>query len=141
MEAPDAWLDSPDAWLKAPEAWLKVREAWLKVLDAWLDSPDAWLKAPEAWLKVREAWLKVPEACLEAPEAWLEASEAWLEAWLGGRTYVRTKSPYSIGHRPLRGRCLKSRQREETFNCHAVSLYFLMTFTRPFLYDLHVRAL
>ena len=66
---------------------------------AWLEAPVAWLEAPEAWL--------------EAPDAWLEASDAWLnapEAWLGrtyGRTDVRTKSPYSIGHRPLRGRCPK----------------------------------
>ena len=77
------------------------------------------LETPEAWLEASEAWLEAPEAWLEAPDTWLEAQEAWLEApdaWRGGgRTYVRTdrrtdrtKSPYSIGHRPLRGRCPKS---------------------------------
>ena len=72
----------------------------------------AWLEACTAWLEAPNARLETPEAWLEAPEAWLEAPEAW---WWGGRTDVRTyvrtdrtKSPYSIGHRPLRGRCPKS---------------------------------
>ena len=56
----------------------------------------------------------------EAPEAWLRKPlrPGWRPLTPGGgggrtdvRTYVRTdrtKSPYSIGHRPLRGRCPKN---------------------------------
>ena len=76
-------------------------------------------------------------AWLEAPDAWLEAHEAWLEtpdAWPGGtdgRTDVRTdrtKSPYSVGHRPVRGRCPKKKERErererekDRVDCHWVA--------------------
>ena len=78
--------------MEAPEAGLEALEAWLEALEAWLEAPDAWLEAHEAWL--------------EAPEAWRGGGQTY------GRTDVRTdrtKSPYSIGHRPLRGRCPKSR--------------------------------
>ena len=100
--------------LEAPKAWLEAAEAWLEAPEALLKAPGARLEAPEAWLEVIEARLEAPKAWLEAPEAWLETPVAWLEApeaWLGGtyvRTDVRTKFPYSIGHRSLRGRYPKS---------------------------------
>ena len=75
------------------------------------------MEALEAGLEALEAWLEAPDAWLEAHEAWLEAPEAWPGGGrTDGRTDVRTdrtKSPYSIGHRPLRGRCPKRRMRSQ----------------------------
>ena len=72
------------------------------------------METPEAGLEALEAWLEAPDAWLEAHEAWLEALDAWpgggTDGWTDVRT-DRTKSPYSIGHRPLRGRCPKTEYR------------------------------
>ena len=56
-----------------------------------------------------DAWLEAPDALMEAPKTLLEAPEILLG---GGNVRTdgridRTKFPYSIGQRPLQGRCPK----------------------------------
>ena len=49
-----------------------------------------------------------PRGLAESPRGLAEGGDGWTVGQMYVRTDGRTKSPCSIGHRPLRGRCPKS---------------------------------